>query len=229
MKRISCIICAHNEAGRIGGVLSALQNHPLIAETIVVDDGSTDGTREAVARFDFARLVCHEKNLGKSAAFVTGIKEANGDTLLALDADLIGITARDITNLIEPVLSGVAEASFSMRSNTYLNLSTLWGFDYISGERVFPRSLVESHLSKIAKLPSFGLEVFLNRLIIEKKLRIASIDWMHIKNPDKTEKSSLVEGVLGQLLMVSDILQVAPIHEVVSQHIRLFAQTAKKP
>jgi glycosyltransferase involved in cell wall biosynthesis len=62
--RVSCIICAFNEAPRIGAVLAVATVHPLLAEVIVVDDGSTDGTADIVRRFPSVRLITCPVNLG---------------------------------------------------------------------------------------------------------------------------------------------------------------------
>ena len=100
MKAVSCVICAHNEGDRKGGVLDALNNHPLIREVIVVDDGSTDRTAEVVSSYSKVRLVTHEANKGKSAALATGVSHAENDTLLLLDADLEGLTPDALHGLL---------------------------------------------------------------------------------------------------------------------------------
>ncbi len=72
--RISCIICAFNEAPRIAGVLAVASAHPLLHEVIVVDDGSTDNTAEIVKRFPLVRLISSQVNRGKSIAMATGAR-----------------------------------------------------------------------------------------------------------------------------------------------------------
>ena len=51
MQKVSCIIPAYNEGDRIQGVLSAVYNHPYVSELIVIDDGSSDQTKDVVGRF----------------------------------------------------------------------------------------------------------------------------------------------------------------------------------
>ena len=122
MKKVSCIIAAYNESERIGGVLDAIENHPLIEEVIVIDDGSKDNTSEIVSKRKGVKLITLTKNRGKSFAVVTGIRESKHDHLFMLDADLVGLSADDVTRLIQPILNGEADISISLRNkiNTYL-------------------------------------------------------------------------------------------------------------
>src|SRR5258708_696639 len=168
MKKVSCIIPAYNEGERIGRVLEAAVGHHLIEEIIVIDDGSSDNTKDIVKGFGGVTFIEHGTNKGKSAAVHAGIMKSKGELLLFLDADLIGLTASHITQLIEPVLSGKADASISLRGNK----PKLWqriGLDYISGERVFRKELIKDHVHKIPELRGFGLKVFLNRIKIKNK------------------------------------------------------------
>src|SRR6185436_5978376 len=105
--RISCIICAFNEAPRIAAVLDVVSMHPLLGE-IIVDDGSTDDTVGIVKRFPAVKLISYPVNRGKSFAMATGVASAQYDLLMLLDADLIGIAAEHIAVLAAPVLSGHA-------------------------------------------------------------------------------------------------------------------------
>ncbi|MFH0852448.1 MAG: glycosyltransferase family 2 protein [bacterium] len=204
--KISCIIPAFNEGPRIDGVLAAAHKHPLLNEIIVVDDCSADGTKDVVKKFDGIRLIVHEKNYGKSKAIVTGIKEASGDFLLFLDADLVGLTAKNISDLIEPVISGQADISISLRGNTPWQYKKI-GLDFISGERVFPKKLVEAHLDKIENLRRFGLESFLNKLIIKNRCRIKVVRWDNVESPWKSKKDGFWPGVKGDIKMTMDVLR----------------------
>ena len=90
MKRVSIIIPAYNEEGMIGRVLSevnkVMKNSNWGYETMVIDDGSSDGTGR-IAEKKGARLISHLRNRGYGAALKTGIRNAKNDTILITDAD----------------------------------------------------------------------------------------------------------------------------------------------
>ena len=177
--RISCIICAYNEASRIGAVLAVITGHPLLYEVIVVDDGSTDGTADVVRRFPNVNLISYPDNRGKSYAMATGVARAQCELLMLLDADLKGLTAKHITALATPVLSGTTDISLSLRQNS-LFIFRVIGLDFVSGERVLKKELLSAALKEIRRLPRFGIEVFLNNQIIAQRLSIAVTHWPEV-------------------------------------------------
>lgn len=231
MKKISCIIPAYNEATRISRVLAALKAHPLIDEIIVVDDCSTDNTQEHLrVHHSDVTHVLHEVNKGKSATVVSGIMKARNDIIMLIDADLVGLTAHNITKLAEPVLSGEADMSISLRKNSLL-IYRLIGLDFVSGERVFHRSLIEDHLSAIVCLPGFGLEVFLNRRVLEEQLRLSVVWWSGAISPRKWKKVGLWAGTIADIRMIGEILKVISLKEVIAQHygmLRLIVRPKRK-
>lgn len=222
MTKISCVICAYNEADRIGGVLQAVVNHPLVDEVIVVDDGSTDATALIVECYSTVRLIRHETNSGKSRALVTGIKAAQYETLALLDADLIGLTQDDVVSLIAPVLNGEADISMSIRKNSLL-VYKLIGLDFVSGERMFTKSLVVNHLEEMSQLPSFGLEVFLNQIVIKNKMRVKTVPWERVIGPRKSDKMGLLRGTISDLKMIFDILKVVSLRDIVIQNYKILS------
>lgn len=212
MKKVSCIIAAFNERARIAKVLEVVTIHPLVAEIIVVDDGSTDGTKEVVAPFKNVHLITHEKNQGKSRAVYSGIKESTGEFIFLLDADLIGLTAENLTAILEPVLLDIADVSISLRQNTPLPWRII-GLDYLSGERVFRRKMLsDQSLMEISTLPGFGLEVFLNKIIIRNRYRVKIVIWKNVLSPLKHKKQGLRKGLSGDVRMVKEIFQtISPV------------------
>lgn len=210
MSKVSCIISAYNEGSRIGKVLDAVCNHPLLGEALVVDDGSEDNTQLVVKKYENVRLIIHEKNKGKNQAILTGINNTSGDFIFLLDADLMGMTTEDITALIKPVIQDRADVSISLRKNAPFMYRKI-GLDFISGEKVFPRKMISGQLEEIKGLSSYGIEVFLNKYIINNNYRLKVVKWDNVRNPWKYEKNGLISGVWGDIKMTFHILKTISI------------------
>jgi glycosyltransferase involved in cell wall biosynthesis len=114
---LSIIVPAFNEIDTIESVINALVALPIEKQIIVVDDGSSDGTREIISalRNRSGFNVClHESNSGKGAAIQSGIKLATGEIVIVQDADLEYIPA-DILTVIDPIRQGKANVVYGSR------------------------------------------------------------------------------------------------------------------
>src|SRR5215217_3021810 len=114
---LSVVIPVYNEVDHISEILKRVQAVKLANEIIIVDDGSTDGTRTLLAALngnEKLRVILHERNQGKGAALVTGFKAARGDILLIQDADL-EYDPRDYPQLIKPIEEGIADVVYGSR------------------------------------------------------------------------------------------------------------------
>lgn len=215
IKKVSCVIPCYNEGETIRNILKVVTIHPLIDEVIVVDDGSRDNTKIIVRDFGKVTLLEHPKNRGKSSAVCTGIRAALGEYIFLLDADLIGLTADDITKLLSPVLYHFVDESISLRKNPLV--WRLTGADITTGDRVFPRKSLEGHLLEIDLLPSLNLEVFLNRLFIKKKFKVAVVSWDNVVGVYKHEKFGILSGIKKEILMWMEMLKTVSFFELAYQ------------
>jgi glycosyltransferase involved in cell wall biosynthesis len=120
MKTLSVVIPVFNERETIQELLNTVHRHDIPdiqKEFILVDDGSTDGTREVLeglATNPDYRIILHSRNRGKGAALRTGFAHATGDFILIQDADL-EYDPRDYTRLLEPLLAGRADMVYGSR------------------------------------------------------------------------------------------------------------------
>lgn len=115
--KLSVIIPVYNEVESIQEIIKRVQETDRAWETVVVDDYSTDGTRDLLKHMDGKdnlRVVLHEENQGKGAAVRTGLAAAEGDVLLIQDADL-EYDPRDYPTLLKPLEEGIADVVYGSR------------------------------------------------------------------------------------------------------------------
>ncbi len=154
--KLSIIICVYNERRTI---LDAIQQASAVdlgpgweKEIIVVDNFSTDGTRELLQSLDMpnVRAVFHPRNLGKGTSIRTGIAEASGEYFVIFDADL-EYEAGDIPRMVAAIVPGETVAVLGSRTlggrRIYKYAKNYWGVRFLSA---VANLLYGGHLTDIA-------------------------------------------------------------------------------
>ncbi len=167
------MIPCFNERDTIERIVEAVLAAPVQdLEVIVVDDGSSDGTREVLRQKvepRVARVIYQERNRGKGAALRAGFVAATGDLVLVQDADL-EYDPHDYPRLIEPILAGKADVVFGSRFSGGASVRVLYYWHYVVNRLLttFSNMLTNVNLSDI----EVGYKVFrrevLQRITLEE-------------------------------------------------------------
>ncbi len=118
---LSVIMPVYNERATLSEILARVRAVDLEMEIVIVDDGSTDGTKDVLREEEKAgdlKALYHETNQGKGAAVRTGLEHASGDFIIIQDADL-EYDPRDYHKLLKPLLEGQAEVVYGSRFMEY--------------------------------------------------------------------------------------------------------------
>jgi hypothetical protein len=198
------VVPAYNEAARIGEVLRALLDSPELAEIVVVNDGSQDGTGAVARQFRAVRALELPVNRGKGAAMRFGALATEADVLLFLDADLIGLRPQHVTDLLQPVLCRDAEMTVGVfRGGRLATDLSHFLVSYISGQRALPREL-------FLRIPSItasrsGVETAITKYVKRQGLRVRNVAMHGVTHPMKEEKLGTLPGVKARLKMYWEI------------------------
>ena len=219
--RVSCIIPAHNEARHISSVLMVLKDHPLLAEVIVVNDGSTDETARIVKQFSFVTLINLFHNYGKAYAVWYGAHQAKKDTVMLLDADLIGLTQQHVVRLLRPVLDNDVDATMSSRRlPTILDMFIIaFKVDPITGDRCLSKELL-LNLPITKETPGYALEPMINDYMLLHQLRIGCVNFRDVCGLPKTDKVGYLQGIRNEVRMFQEI----SLKRMLPQYIQLIAR-----
>lgn len=185
--KVVAVVPVYNEESFIKNTIENIKKIDLIDEIIVVDDGSTDNTKEIISKLDvtYIRL---DKNRGKGYAISTAIKNTNFEYLALLDGDL-GRTSDEAVKLILPAINNEADviiARFKKPKKKggfglVKNLANRGVYFYtksnvtstLSGQRVYSRKVIDS----IDYIPNrFGVEVAMTIETLRKGFSIKEVD-----------------------------------------------------
>jgi glycosyltransferase involved in cell wall biosynthesis len=229
--KLSILMPVYNEYATLAAAVKEVLevNYPCSFELLIVDDGSTDGTRDLYpALADDPRVVVklHEKNQGKGGAIKTAAREATGDYLIICDADLEYSPAQ-IPSLLAPVINGDAAVVYGTRTfgshNAYSYLYVLGNkgvttfanvlFNcYISDlETCFKLIPTEMYRSLNVKSAGFGMEAEITGKLLRRGVRPYEVQISYkARSREEGKKLTMWDGVEALGILVRERMRPVP-------------------
>lgn len=224
MPKVSAIIAAYNEQDTIAEVVRAVEGHPSIGEIIVVDDGSSDAT-SARARETSARVITLEQNAGKAGAMNAGVRAASNDTILFLDADILGLTHEIITLTVTPVLMGKCGMFVAIRARrTYWMNRLLYFVPVLGGERALTKDIWRLVPRTYRK--GFQIEIALNYYTKKSGRKMAFGVMPGLSQVIKEKKRGFWLGLWQRIKMCAEVLWISFRLYVIRNLLTLFSRLA---
>jgi len=195
--RLSVVMPVYNEKNTVEEIVRRVRAVPIPKQIILVDDGSSDGTREVLAALetsDDLEIHYHDQNRGKGAALRTGFAAATGDIVIVQDADL-EYDANQYPQLIQPIVEGQADVVYGSRFVSSGPHRVLYYWHYVANRalttlsnmftdlnltdmetcyKVFRRDVVEAILPTL-KQDRFGIEPEMTAKVARRGYRIYEI------------------------------------------------------
>lgn len=208
--KVTAIIPAYNEALNIANVLEVVTGSPDIEEIIVVNDGSTDKTLAEIKKFkEKIKIINYPKNKGKGYALKQGLKAANEELVLFLDADLIGLIENHLKKLKKAIFAKPNDLVIGIVKNATrivgAKLAMLPG-----GVRIFKKSSLEENF--VNQWPTFDhvVDLMISDYFKKKKRRIFFLRLPGLNHIDKHLKYSFRFAMKENIRLNTQFVKIIP-------------------
>ena len=208
---VSAIVPFYNEEKRIFYVLDVLEDIKSIDEIICVDDGSTDKAAEKIKeKYENIILLQNPYNQGKSAAVAKGLRKAQGEYILLIDADISNLRKNELETAINRAKQSDMNMVILRRVHDHRGAKITRGDILISGERILRKSDLLEVLETNPR--NFQLETAINVYMMKNHKIVYWFPYSG-KNLPKVKKKGLISGIIEEIGMNYSMYAFAGFHQ----------------
>jgi glycosyltransferase involved in cell wall biosynthesis len=212
MSEIGVVIPAWNEERDLKSVLDVIGPLDWLSQIMIVDDGSTDNTlaiaQDCACKNPKMNVVRHPDNQGKGATLLTGVESLREeiDTVIFLDADLIGFTEHHLKILSDPVINQQCEMAVAgFRKGYWRTDLSQWFAPGLSGQRCLSRKSAERALLPLTDC-GYGVEIGLTHYAKRNDWRVEYVIWEGATHNIKEKKLGIMQGSKIRRVMFLQLL-----------------------
>jgi len=190
MRKVSAIICAYNEGKTIENVIRSVSQVQIVTETVVVNDGSNDKTKEIIECLKNKiplKAIHLPENKGKGYAMATGVENSTGEIIVFIDADLSNLKEEHFEQLITPVCNKEADMVLGQPTETLIHYK-INPFKSFTGQRALLKQDVFTILKEMRN-SKFGVETLINLHYQAQGKRVKYVMLEGLKHPTKFDKA----------------------------------------
>jgi Glycosyl transferase family 2. len=189
---VSALIPAFNEEKTVGNVVDVLKHCERIDEIIVINDGSSDNTSK-IAKSHGVHVIDLEQNIGKGGAICRGLQVVNGDIILILDADLIGLKKNHVNDMINPILFENVDMTIGIftKGRTATDLAQKFA-PFLSGQRAVKKAVLDS-IDNL-EISRYGFEIALTKYADKQGLDVKEVYLENLTHIMKEEKWGYIKA-----------------------------------
>lgn len=204
---VSVIIPAYNEEDTVAEVVTSIEKHKWVDETIVVDDGSEDETAKKAEQIA-DRVIKLPQNKGKATAMDHGVANAKSDIVCFIDADIKNLNEEILSELLEPVVEQDYDMFVGICGRERYKLSKFLIFlPVLGGQRVLTKDLWRE-VPPVYKR-DFQIEIALNYFSKMTGRKMGTTVLEDLDHVPKEKKYGVISGFFKRIQMGVDIFQVA--------------------
>ncbi|MBC7073872.1 glycosyltransferase family 2 protein [Candidatus Parcubacteria bacterium] len=205
--KVSVVCPVFNEEKTVKTIAKVLRESEFLDEVLFADDGSRDRTFEILKKFESERIkiLRLKENRGKSFALFLGIKNCQGEIVVFLDGDLLGLKKEHLASLVFPLFQKRARYVIGVPTKKFQKIVKPWEI-YLSGERAYFKADLIPYLKKFPNL-GYGIEVFLNFIFPPKDGKIVFL--RGLISPSKFKKRTKKEAVKEYLKETKEVFKAS--------------------